>query len=312
MTRIAVAGVLNIRTAWRIERFPVSLVSRARSNAIDNGGLSVAPGGSGWTVARTLQQLGDEVVFATYVGADALGAVAVSALREHGLYGPTTLRCADQPRAVVLYDRAGHRAGVSDLRSTPGLSYPAEEFDQAIAGCGFAVLTNIGFTRPLIPVAVDRGLPIATDLHIVDDVDDAYNRPWLAAGQVVACSHEGLPCSAEDWVSQVWRRFGTPVVLVGCGADGAVVGVRETGTIWQVHPTTPRGVRYVNGAGDTLLGSFTHHYAALGDAVDAARHAVLTAGWYVGGGPEPARPITAARLATIREDLGLPPATRLR
>ena len=107
MSRIAVAGALTICVARQVEGFPVPLAV----GRVDNGGLTVAPGGTGWLVARTLQELGDDVVFATYAGRDPLGALALGALRGHGLYGSTTLRCTTQPRAMVLYDRDGNRAG---------------------------------------------------------------------------------------------------------------------------------------------------------------------------------------------------------
>ncbi|HEX4220972.1 MAG TPA: carbohydrate kinase family protein [Pseudonocardiaceae bacterium] len=306
MTRIAVAGAMTICVSRPVEGFPVPLAT----GKVDNGGITVAPASTGWLVARTLQELGDEVVFATYVGRDPLGALAIGALRGKGLHGPTTLRCATQPRAVVLYDPDGNRAGVSDLRSTPRLRYPADRFGAATADADFAVLTNIEFTRSLIPLAVERGLPFATDLHVVSSIDSDHNRPWMADAHVLVCSHEGLPGSAADWVKQVWHRFGTPVVLVGCGADGALVGVREGHAIWQVRPSTPRGVRYQNGAGDTLLGSFVHHYVASGDAVSAARHAVLTAGWYIGAAPQRSRSVSAARLARLRATHGLPGVVR--
>ncbi|HJP73874.1 MAG TPA: carbohydrate kinase family protein [Pseudonocardiaceae bacterium] len=302
MSRIAVAGAVTICVSRQVPRFPVPFVP----SAVDNGGVTVAPGGTGWLVARTLQGLGDEVAFATYVGRDPLGALAVAALRAHGLYGPGTLRCATQPRAVLLYDEGGNRAGVSDLRATPRLRYPAERFPE---GVDFAVLTNIEFTRSLIPVAVGRGVPFATDLHVVSGVESAHNREWMADAQVLACSHEGLPGSAEDWVRALWRGFGTAVVLVGCGAEGAVVGV--DGGIWRVPASTPRGVRCQYGAGDTLLGSFVHHYVESGDAVDAARQAVLTAGWFIGARPERARPLSSAMLAALRGRHGLPRATKI-
>jgi sugar/nucleoside kinase (ribokinase family) len=212
----------------------------------------------------------------------------------------------------VLYDRDGTRSGVSDLRSTPRLRYPAKLFASAVDGRDFAVLSNIAFTRPLIPVAVERGLPFATDLHIVSGVESRHNRLWMAYAHVLACSHEDLPGSAEDWIGQVWQRFGTPVVLVGCGSEGAVVGIRDSGTIWRVRPVTPRGVRFVTGAGDTLLGSFVHHYVASGDVVDAARNAVLTAGWFVGASPERRSAVSAGRLAALRAEHGLPEISQLR
>ncbi|HVV10791.1 carbohydrate kinase family protein [Amycolatopsis sp.] len=247
------------------------------------GEISIRLAGTGWTTARTLQTLGSEVTFATYVGADPIGRLAVDGLRRHGLYGPATLVCAEQPRAMVLYDRAGSRSGASDLRTTPLLRYPADRVavDSSVVA---AVLTNIGFTRPLIPLCVDRGIPFATDLHLFDSL--SYNRDWMSEAHILARSHETLDGSPESWIRETWRQFGTEVVIVGCGGEGSVIGRRSNGEVWHVRPSTPRGVRFVGGAGDTMLAAFVHYYFTLGDAVAAGRHAVLAAGWKVGGGPE--------------------------
>jgi acarbose 7IV-phosphotransferase len=285
VSRVVVAGIVNVRVARRCETFPIPFTP----SAFDPGGISIRLSGTGWTVARTLQALGTAVVFATYVGADDLGQFAIQGLQRRGLYGPTTLVCDAQPRAMVLYDAEGRRANATDLRATPDLRYPVGPFTAALdAGrpADAAVLTNIGFTRPLIPVAVDRGIPIATDLHLVDTVDNRYNQDWMRASRILACSHEQLRSTPQAWVEAVWRRFGTELVLVGCGPAGAVLGVHADRRIWRIPASTPRGLRYTSGAGDTLLASFVHHHLASGDPVHAARRAVLTAGWKVGGGPD--------------------------
>jgi sugar/nucleoside kinase (ribokinase family) len=309
MSRVVVAGVVNVRAARRCEAFPLAVAS----SAFDPGGISIRLSGTGWTVARTLQQLGSEVLFATYVGADELGQFAAQGLRRCGLLGQTTLVCPSQPRALVLYGADGRRANVTDLRATPDLSYPPDIFAAAVdhaQAYDIAILANIGFTRPLISMAVDRGLPIATDLHLVDDVGSAYNRDWMVAAQILACSHEALPTSPEGWVRAMWRRYGTEIVLVGCGAGGAVLGVRALRQIWHVAAATPRGLRYTSGAGDTLLGSFVHHYLALDDPLAAVRNAVLTAGWKVGGDPDEEPGVLAGQLHELRTARGLPDSTR--
>lgn len=310
MSRVVVAGVVNVRVARACETFPVPFAP----STFDPDGISIRLSGTGWTVARTLQRLGTEVTFATYVGADELGQFAVQGVARRGLYGPTTLVCGSQPRAMVLYDRSGRRASATDLRSTPDLRYPVGLFESALnaSPCAAVVLTNIGFTRPLIGVAQRHGIPIATDLHLVESVDSEYNRDWMAAARVLACSHERLPDSPESWVRQLWQRFGTELVLVGCGADGAVVGVRPARRIWRVPACTPRGLRYTSGAGDTLLASFVHHWVASGDALTAVRHAVLTAGWKVGASPDDDPGVPGARLAELIRRIGLPSAVRLR
>ncbi len=310
MSRVVVAGVVNVRVARCVESFPIPFVASSR----DPGSISIRLSGAGWTVARTLQGLGTDVTFATYVGADELGQFAARGLLRVGLYGPTTLVCASQPRAMVLFDRAGRRAGTTDLRSTPMLNYPVDTFVAALdAGVRVdaVVLTNIGFTRALIPVAVDRDIPIATDLHLVETIDSPHNRDWMAAAQVLACSHEQLPGTPEAWIRSVWQTYGTEIVLVGCGADGAVLGIRSAHHVWHVHAATPRGVRYTSGAGDTLLASFVHHYVTLSDPVEAARRAVFSAGWKVGASPDEEPGVRCAELETLQSIHGLPTGVRL-
>jgi len=172
------------------------------------------------------------------------------------------------------------------------------------------VLSNIGFTRSLIPTVADQGIPIATDLHLVEWVDNRYNRDWMQAAHVLACSHEQLRGTPEAWIRAVWQTFGTDIVLVGCGAGGAMLGIRSGRQIWHVPAATPRGIRYASGAGDTLLASFVHHYVTFGDPVGAARRAVLCAGWKVGGMPDEEPGITRTRLEMLQTAHGLPASAR--
>ncbi|WP_116111484.1 carbohydrate kinase family protein [Amycolatopsis ruanii] len=303
-----VAGAVTGRMARQFESFPIPLVS----STTHPGDISLRLAGVGWTVARTLQRLGERVTLATFVGTDLLGRMVELGLRRHGLAGTTTLPCESQPRSMVLYDRNGTRCGASDLRGTPRLAYPAARFAQAVAdGCTAAVLTNIGFTRPLIPAAVDRGIPIVTDLHLVDDIGSRHNRDWMHSAHVLACSHEKLPMLPENWIRAIWDRYGTEVVLVGCGSEGAVLGVRTNRRIWRVESVSPRGVRFMAGAGDTLLGTFTHGYFASGDPGRALRLAAAAAGWKVGGGPDEEPGIDADALAGLCRSPGLPPITTL-
>lgn len=308
MSRVAVAGVVNVRLAYAVERFPVPFESSQHRL----GALSVRLSGSGWTGATTLRALGSEVVFATYVGSDALGLAAADGLRAHGWYGATTLVCAEQPRALVLYDPDGTRAGTTDLRSVRHLRYPPAVFAAALdeRRPDVAMLNCTQFTEPLLAVAAARGVPIATDVHRVADVNAPGKQEWMSAATILACSHELLAHGPRAWIEAVWRRFGTPLTLVGCGADGALVGVRSSRAVWHVGPATPRGVRYTSGAGDTLLAAFVHH-DPLADPVAAARHAVLAAGWKVGGDPDEEFTPTGAQLAALGEAHGLPAARRL-
>jgi acarbose 7IV-phosphotransferase len=291
MTRIAVAGVVSVRVALQVPSFPVPFTASRRSP----GGIGIRLASTAWTAARTLQRLGTNVSLATYVGADMMGQLASHGLREHGLYGPATLVCPTHPTVIVLYDPDGRRSSIRDHRFTAESRYPTEVFVATLdttEPCDLALLTSVGFARSLIPVVAERGIPIATDLQLVTDIDTSPYQDRMRAAHILACSHEHLAGTPESWIVQLWRRFGTDVALVGCGP--------------------PRGVRYTSGAGDTLLAAFVHHYVTGCDPLDAARLAALAAGWKVGGNPDEEPGLTSADLADLRGSHGLPAIHRLR
>jgi sugar/nucleoside kinase (ribokinase family) len=311
MTKVVVAGVVSVRVAVRVPTFPVPFISSRR----EPGGIGLRLASTAWTAARTLQRLGTTVSLATYVGADLVGQLACHGLREHGLYGPGTLVCPTQPSVVVLYDHDGCRSSTRDHGFTADSRYPGDVLAAILNNsdhCDLALLTSVGFTRSLIPVVAERGIPIATDLQLVTDIEGNPYRDRMRTAHILACSHERLSGTPESWIVQLWQQFGVEVALVGCGPDGAVLGVRSERRVWHIDAITPRGVRYTSGAGDTLLASFVHHYVAGRDPLSAVRLAVLAAGWKVGGEPAEEPGLTNADLTDVRSRYGLPAAHRLR
>lgn len=310
MTRVVVAGMVSVRVACRVASFPVPLIPSQRQA----DGFSIRLASVGWTTARTLQRLGTDVSLATYVGGDPAGQLAVDGLRRAGLYGAATLVCSSQPRSMVLYDNHGRRSSTRNHPFTSDTGYPVDVFMSMLddgSGCDLAVLTSVGFTRSLIPAVVARGIPIATDLQLVTDIDRSPYQDRMRASHILACSHERLTVSPETWAVQLWDRFRTGIVLVGCGPAGAVLGVRATRSVWRIDAIAPRGVSYTSGAGDTLLATFVHHHLQLDDPVRAARYAVLAAGWKVGSDPAEEPGIAAETLAALARH-GLPAVHRLR
>lgn len=310
MSRVVVAGIVNVRFTRPVEVFPVPLVS----SQVRNGQLGVQLAGAGWTAATTLQALGTDVTFATYVGADLLGLLVAQGLRARGWYGRATQVCAEQPRSLTLYDTAGTRCATSDLRATWELRYPVDLFGSLLDEhpTDAVLMSSVGFTRPLIDVTLDRQVPIATDLQCVRGADYPRKQDWLRAATIVSASHENLRDGPMGWIESLWRRFGTPVAVVGCGADGALVGVCQGRRVWRVAAAPVGGVRFVGGAGDTLLATFVHQYFDLGDPAAALRFAALAAGWFVGGGPDDEFDLSGDDLLELAVRHGLPAVERVR
>ncbi len=294
---VVIAGVTNVQFSVPVDGFPVAYAPVR----YPQGQTGVRVAGVGYNVAAGMAALGGEVRLATFVGDDLLGGAVERELRSRGLHGPWVVAGQETPRSMVLHEPGGERMIWTDLRGLPHASYPPGVFAEALHGADWAVITNIGFARPLLAVAQDAGVPIAADVQAVDDLDDDYNRDWMAAAQVLFCSHERLPVPPEAWVPVVWERYQTPVVVVGCGADGALLGVRDSGEIRHVLAVAPRGVTSTAGAGDALAAAFIHVYAATGDPHAAIEQAVVFAGYAVGAEPGESAFLTGHELAELTQ-----------
>jgi acarbose 7IV-phosphotransferase len=294
---IVVAGVTNLQFSVPVDGFPLGYVPVR----YPQGQTGVRVAGVGYNVAAALAALGSEVRLATFAGGDLLGGAVESELRARGLYGPWVAGGQETPRSVVLHEPSGQRMICTDLRGLPEAVYPPGVFARALDGADYAVITNIGFARPLLAVARDAGVPVAADVQAVGDLDDDYNRGWMAAARVLFCSHERLPVPPRAWISMVQERYRTPVVVVGCGAAGALLGVRETGETRHVPAVAPRGVTSTAGAGDALAAAFMHVYTTTGDPHAAITQAVVFAGYAVGAKPGESAFLTGSQLAEMTQ-----------
>ncbi|MEO3810637.1 carbohydrate kinase family protein [Sphaerisporangium sp. B11E5] len=274
---IVVAGVVSFYMTLGVRELPppYASISTPRWSA---AGVSGAAG----HIARVLRTLGDDVRLCSVVGRDLFGAVIRDELGGLGLYGPGVVESERSSAGVVLAGPGGRRMGFPCLEPVNGVRYPPATFEAQARKADLLVLTNAKFVRELVPRAAGLGVPIAVDAHLISDLGDPYNRPWLEAATIVFCSHERLPCRPDDWAFGLLRRYPRcAVVGVGLGAEGALVAMRDGRRI-RVDAVTPRTVINTAGAGDAMFATFLHYMCDDGDPVRAARYAVTHAGWKIG------------------------------
>ena len=294
MARIVVVGVASLYIAAGVSEFPVE---HAPDQAPDWMRAGVV--GAGAHIAKVLSALGDDVRLCTLAGTDPAGLAIRADLRASGLLGPGVVDAGATSLGVVLVAPDGSRLGLPYLAAVNAVGYPAETFYRFAEGADLAVLTNARFVRPLIQGAERAAVRIATDVHLIAAADDAYNRPWLEAADIVFCSHEQLPCAPEKWIEHMFERYsGCAVVGIGRGANGAMLGLRD-GTLVRAPAVAPRGVVSTAGAGDALFASFLHGWLATSNPVNALRRAVLHAGWKVGDTMPGALSLTEEELARL-------------
>ena len=279
MGRILVSGLINIETTLQVEGFPISY----EPVRFPFFGIQSSVSGVGYNVAKALTVLGDDVRFLSLIGGDMAGRLVLESLADDGISAERVITALRQtPQSIILYDRTGRRAINTDLKDIQDDPYPVNQFDQAIAGCELAVLCNINFSRPFLAHARAQGIPIATDVHTIADLDDPYNRDFMAAASILFMSDERLPSAPEAWVRRIWDRYGADVVVVGLGTQGALLGIRRDHCLERLPAVRTRPLVNTIGAGDALFSAFVHCYNKSGDPFTALQRAIVFASYKIG------------------------------
>jgi ribokinase len=275
---ILVSGLINLETTLRVEGFPVAY----HPVQYPFYGVNSTVAGVGYNISKALATLGQDVNLLSLIGQDEAGHLVRRALGQIPLAGGNVISATEQTaQSVILYDQNGQRAIYSDLKDIQDQIYPAEHFDAALAQAEIAILCNINFSRLMLAKAKNANIPIITDVHAISSIDDGYNRDFMAHADILFQSHEKLPVSPQEWVHQVSNTYGTPIIIVGMGAEGALISVKGEGLV-QYRAVQPRPVISTIGAGDALLSGFTAYYLKSGDPFRSLRRAMVFAAHKIG------------------------------
>jgi len=296
MARILVAGLVNLETTLRVEGFPLPYTPVHYAFHRIHSAVS----GVGFNVALALHTLGHEVRFLTLLGQDAAGELARQQLAAHGLLGPgvqSTLK--ETAQSVILYDHTGRREIQVDLKDIQEQNYPLPLARTELASCDLAVLCNINFTRGLLAPTRAAGIPIATDVHTLPALEDAYNRDYLEHANILFMSGDALPEPPPAWARQVLGRYHPDVLVIGAGSEGAWLHTPAQPAPILVPAAKVRPVVNTIGAGDALFSAFLHGYLTLGQAGPALQQAVLFAGHKIGETSAAAGFLTAQELSAL-------------
>jgi ribokinase len=280
MARILVAGLINVETTVRVDGFPIEY----HPQNFPFFGLHTAVSGVGYNVAAALNTLGHDVLLLSLIGNDLNGETIKRTLTDMHIGHEHVLATMPQtPQSVILYDPSGRREVYTDLKDIQERAFPIDKFEKLAAASDLCVLCNINFARALLPVAKRLGKIIAGDVHAISNLEDDFNRDFMAAADMLFCSHERLPESPEQWVQAVGRRYNPAVHVVGMGADGSLLALR--GQLPQHVPAlNTRPVVNTIGAGDSLFAAFLHGWLQTSsDAYQSLRLATVFASWKVGG-----------------------------
>ncbi len=247
-------------------------------------GFQITLGGSSSILAHNLARLGSRVGFATQVGRDEMGAIAIERLTQPGLDLSQVAYSDDRSTGVtLLLPHGAHRR----ILTYPGVmaEMTAASLDvDYLASAGHFHLSSLYLQTALQPglpelfrTLKSRGLTLSLDTN--DDPEGAWGG---VLDQLLSLIDVLLPNESE--LKQMMRQptleqaldaaaERVPVVAVKCGARGAVV---QQGAlrIW-IAPVPVEPVDTI-GAGDSFNAGFLHAFTHGCDAVESARFATVT------------------------------------
>lgn len=270
--KLLVSGLINTETTAKIRGFPIDYYP------IDYPffGVKTSASGVALNLAKALTALGDDVTLLSMTGNDITSKIVINELISSGISTENIItNLTETPQSVVLYDEAGKRQIYCDLKDIQDREY---SFSPELLKDVDAVLAcNINFNRPLLKLAKAQGKLIATDVHVLKDPDDEYNRDFLKAADIIFLSNEGIDDDYQSFLKSLSERYSAEIIVLGMGAEGALMYLREGNRFVKQPAFDIGGVVNTVGAGDALFSSFVHFYIKTANAEQSLKKAQLFA-----------------------------------
>lgn len=304
MSKILVSGLINLETTLKINSFPV----KYEPVRYPFFGVKSSVSGVGYNIAKALTVLGNKVNFISIIGKDAAGKIVKNAISTNKIFSKYIIKEIEEtPQSVIIFDECGKRAINTDLKDIQDAVYPQNLFNEAINKCDLAALCNINFSRPFLKKTKKLGKLIATDIHAISDINDKYNRDFMEYADILFLSDEKLPCKPEEFAGKIKNKFGAGIIVVGLGAKGVLLCVKEDNFCERMPAVKIRKIVNTIGAGDALFSAFVHFYNKTGNPYEAIEKAQKFAAHKIGttGGADgflTEKELTTVRLRRITEN----------
>lgn len=269
---ILVSGLLNTEITTAVRGFPINYYP------IDYTffGIDTTVSGVTYNIAKALKTLGNDVRLISMIGNDFPAKYIKNELSNLGIDTGNILTILPQtPSSVVLYDSDGKRQIYCDLKNIQESSYPFNisllENVNLVAAC------NINYNRPLLHLAKEAGKLIATDVHVLSDIYDDYNREFMEYADILFLSDENIGDDYNAFLWQLAYTYSCQIIVLGRGNKGVAVYRRLTNRIEEIPAIPVTNVVNTVGAGDALFSALLHFYAKGFEVMDTLYRAQIFA-----------------------------------
>lgn len=261
MSRIVVSGLVNVETTLNIGKFPVEYTPIEYKFF----GLKSNVAGVAYNVAKALSHLEDNVELLSMVGKDGESKVVLEGMANAGICDTHILpKLNETPTSLILFDDEGKRKIYCDLKDIQETDYPMENAKAVIEEADLVVACNCNFNRPLLKMAKEMGKTIATDVHVLSDLRDAYNSDFMQYADIVFMSDEIIVSDNKnpwDFLKEMYGMYSPKVIVLGRGSKGALMYLGDKDEFVELSAVKTKEVINTVGAGDALFSAFIHFYA---------------------------------------------------
>lgn len=277
MKKILVSGLINTETTVKIKSFPIEYFP------IDYPffGVNTRVSGVAYNLVKALKSLGDDVSLVTMTGDDFSAEYIKSEVEKAGVDTKhINNMLKSTPNSVVLYDDEGKRQIYCDLKDVQDIKY---EFKEEIYNDSDMVIAcNTNFNRELLKKAKAAGKIIATDVHVLGDIDDEYNQDFMKYANILFLSDENIKVDYKEFLLLMEEKFGNDIIVLGMGKKGTLMYVKAENKFYELPAVEVKEVVNTVGAGDALFSSFIHFYAKGLKPLDCLKRAEVFAAYKIG------------------------------
>ena len=279
---IYVSGLLNFETILNVDHFPIDYFP------IDYPffGITSAVSGTAFNISKALTTLGDKILLSSHVGDDLLGNTIIRAAKKCRI-DTTNVRTnlESTPSTVVLVDKYMNAQTYCDLKNIQDQQSSFDDEAESIAAADLVILCNSNFNRPLLKKAHEMGKKIATDVHIIGEVDDKFNADFMKYSDIVFLSERGIKDKDivyEDFLLDLYNTYHNEIIILGEGKVGAMILDSKKRVIYHIDSVTIRDIVNTVGSRDALFSAFNHFYLKGVDSLEALKLAHVFAGYKIG------------------------------
>lgn len=277
MKKILVSGLINTETTVKIKSFPIEYFPIGYPFF----GVNTRVSGVAYNLVKALKSLGDDVSLVTMTGDDFSADYIKAEVKNAGVdtkYVNNILKAT--PNSVVLYDGNGKRQIYCDLKDVQDIEYDFKE--ELYMDSDVVIACNTNFNRELLKKAKAAGKIIATDVHVLGDIDDEYNQDFMKNANILFLSDENIKTDYKKFLMSIEEKFGNDIIVLGMGNKGALMYVKEENKFYELPAVNVNKVVNTVGAGDALFSSFIHFYAKGLKPIDCLKRAEVFAAYKIG------------------------------